>query len=328
MIEPPFFLSEEAPEGLHHLLETTALGTAGARYEHLNHREVFERLDHPLHLYVKRRESLLGNITFCRRKEFWYIRYFAFRSSLQANQKSRKNKLNRLELHCKKWMELQLHEKRVEQFYAYIEPKNSRSLHMAHQFGFTYQSSIKSQTFTRFQPQIKYPLTIESLHNVQAYLRDHFKNLPLFTESQLNHGNYYVLRKNQKIAAIARATKGEWRWHRFPGKMGGFHAKILPFLPYLNRLIHPANHRFIALDCVIIEDETILMDDFFESILSLENSHFAFWWVSEHNGIFRKIASSLAWGPIHRLFGASEVHLMHKGNAWQGDFFVNGLDLI
>ena len=84
-----FKLRLEATPALLELLNNTTLGTNGAKYRHLDTSKRILEADNPLFLSVERNDKVLGNITFCQRDNFWYIRYFAFSTYTQSGIKKK-----------------------------------------------------------------------------------------------------------------------------------------------------------------------------------------------------------------------------------------------
>lgn len=90
-LSPFFQLRETHTQGIIDLLEATTLGTNGAKYKHLNTAERIKEADSPLFLSLERNDKVMGNVTFCRREDHWYIRYFAFQSFLQGSESTKNN---------------------------------------------------------------------------------------------------------------------------------------------------------------------------------------------------------------------------------------------
>ena len=84
-----FKLRQEVTPALLELLNNTTLGTNGAKYRHLDTTSRILEADNPLFLSMERNDKVIGNVTFCQRDKFWYIRYFAFHSFAQAGIKKK-----------------------------------------------------------------------------------------------------------------------------------------------------------------------------------------------------------------------------------------------
>jgi L-amino acid N-acyltransferase YncA len=140
---------DQATEGILHLLEGTQLGTNGAKYTHLDTRKHVQEIDEPFYLTLEKRDTVIANLTFCKRDKDWYLRYFAFHQAFQrkkAKAGSTSNNLFKTELNT--FFNQQLESEKVHRFYAYIDPKNDRSMAMAQNFGFEKVSEIITHTFS------------------------------------------------------------------------------------------------------------------------------------------------------------------------------------
>ena len=122
--------SEVISENLIELLEGIELGTNGARYIHLDMRNRIKEADHPISYSLVRNETLIANVTFCRREVGYYLRYFAF-SRVFQNKSTKKPKTksssspfeNKIEEAFLALTKLQPH----LPMYAYIDYENDRS---------------------------------------------------------------------------------------------------------------------------------------------------------------------------------------------------------
>jgi hypothetical protein len=81
-----FTVRHEATPALLDLLTKTTLGTNGACYRHLDTRTRILEADNPVFVSLERDGKVQGNVTFCQRKERWYVRYFAFSGQKQASK--------------------------------------------------------------------------------------------------------------------------------------------------------------------------------------------------------------------------------------------------
>ena len=128
-------------------MNSVTLGSNGARYRHKGIEKRINKLYNPLYLNLTLRGKLTANVTFCRRGEDWYVRYFAFdqlfQSAAKKKQKSKgKSKLNQ---QLNNFFQNALDsENEPNCFYAYIDPKNDRSLWMSETFGYQTTAKIAS----------------------------------------------------------------------------------------------------------------------------------------------------------------------------------------
>ncbi len=333
-----FVFHEKVTDGILSLLKRTTLGAQGARYQHLDTEQRIHQLDNPLFLSVERTEKVLGNITFCRRGKQWYIRYFAFDSLLQTNQKTDKirNKNSTFKRALDQFFTYKLDPSKVdsiESFYAYIDPKNSRSMRMATQFGFKPIGSLCTQTFSRRKPKQKLNLHCSNDLAFQSkFLRTHFSSNHFYYEHATEEQpSYYTKNETGEITAFAKITRVNWRIERLPGKLGGVLVRIFPYLPFLNQLFRPKNHQFIVVEGLWFKNENpTYIQAFLESILAQEEKNLLIWWVDENLPLYQYVHKQVQWGPLHHLMGVQKVSVMQRGNQSikETSFYVAGMDLV
>ncbi len=324
-----FEVLPSATDDLIDLLDRTELGTNGARYRHLDTREKIDELaDDPVFLLLRPKGRLLGNLTFCRRDNALYIRYVAMNPLFQGSGKARgKGKsLLRSEL-CA------LLDRLAENatLYAYIEPRNARSLVMAETFGFRKRASLVSQTFSRLYPRKLDGLSIHSDWNsVATYFRESFSDHAFYFETHLKKGPFAVWSGPKGVKALARVHEANWEISRFPGKYGGVLRKTIPYIPLLRKLIRPASHRFTVVDSlVVLPGNEAESGRFLEGILHASGTNMLMWWTDSHEKLYRVIRDQTNWGLVHRFSGAAHVDCLIKGKSpGDGPVYVNGGDLI
>ena len=277
-LHPLFKLREQYTQGILDLLDSTVLGTNGAHYRHLDTAEKIEECDMPLHLSMERNEKVLGNVTFCRRNRDWYVRYFAFSESSQSTGKHKsKSKTNVLKSELNNFFEACLTEgydgREVKSFYAYIDPKNEKSLWMSETFGFKTIAEVATQTFSRVRPKSSSRLErLTDWTQVQELVEEKFGGYQYYFEAQTKKPPFYVLRDdNGEILAMAKTSLAKWEIKRLPGKFGGVLTKMIPFIPGLRKIIRPKNHTFIVPEAVFVKkNDTSILTELFEGILAKE----------------------------------------------------------
>lgn len=335
-----FVFREQVTESILQLLENTTLGTNGAKYRHLDTGKRIQEIDNPLFLTVERHQKAIGNVTFCRRGKAWYIRYFAFDKMFQANKQKKNHKEKHS--HFKEQLEDFFQEKldpnspdSIDSFYAYIDPNNAKSMWMAENFGFHTVGKLMTQSFSRIRP-------VQSIDIEQCFDRDVYKKFigekfgtyVHFQSNQHDKGCVYVSRDEfGEIIAFAKISHVHWKIERLPGFLGGFLVRFLPFIPFLNKIIHPNNHQFIVPESVYIKNNNPeLMEQFFESMLKRENRNLILWWVDQNELLYTKVRHKMHWGILNRLVGVNAVHVVERTKAEiepsASPFFVRGIDLV
>ncbi len=312
-MHPIFKFREEPTEGILSLLESVTLGTDGAHYRHLDTRERIHEADNPLFLSMERHEKVLGNVTFCRRKKNWYIRYFAFDQAMQAQGKRKSSSNGSLKRELQAFFERQLKSGEVESFYAYIDPRNVKSLWMSENFGFKSMAKIATQTYsvTR-KPKVGRVEKVVNPASTPDEVLQQFEKQRFFFNDQLKKGPHFsVCDQDGQLLAFAKTTAASWEIKRLPGKMGGFLVKLLPFIPVLNRLIRPSHHSFVVPEAVYVKDnDPTLLQELFNGILAHENKRVIMWWVDENDALYQAMQSKVKWGLLNKLIGVNYAELV------------------
>ena len=326
----PIFKLRSKPTGeIIQLLESVTLGTDGAKYKHLDTRSRILESDDPLFISLERHDKPLGNITFLRRGSNWYLRYFAFDKWLQAGGNKRTKGEGMLKKNVEQLFLNAMHGEygeKVNYFYAYIDPKNTKSLWFAENFGFEPISRFATQTFSRSRPKKRVDVIKSNDWNeVKQVVVDNYGGHEFFNDHHTSKPPFYLV-KDDKFETIAfcKMTEVTWEIERLPGRFGGLLTKIIPFIPVLRKIIHPKEHRFLVPDAVYVKDnDPQLLEDFFETILNIEKRNLIIWWVDKKEPLFKKVSTSLKWGILHKMIGVSEVYLMVRKNP-QSDRQLSG----
>lgn len=341
-LHPAFKLYEESSEAQLALLDGTILGTNGARYKHLDTYEKIHACDNLLHLSLERGGKLQGNISFCRRQNSWYIRYFAFAESAQASgiEKSTKMRDGLLKRELKAFFESVFegaYGPRIEAFYAYIDPKNVRSLWMSENFGFQTIGQIATQTFSRSRPKASKHLELLSDWNEIASLQARqFGKQNFYTPVQAQKGPWYVLKNSSgDIVAGARFYQAHWQFQRLPGKWGGVLTRCVPWIPGMRKIIRPADHRFLVPEGVFaLNNDPDLLEQLFEGMLAAEKKNLLLWWVDEQDELYNSTRLKVKWGLLHRAVGVhhADVVCLRQDEAYaqlrERSTYTIGLDFI
>lgn len=338
-IRPPFILRERHTEGILKLLKQTTLGTDGARYRHLNTEEIISDLDNPLFLSLERSEKVIGNISVCRRNDNWYIRHFAFDSLFQSTQSSNRNTAkgsNEVKTSSLKNTIGHFFEEHTQNgicFYAYIDPKNMRSKNMCETFGFQTISRLKTHSFSRSNPRQNAQLAeVHDPAKIQTLSKQFSQHL-FYTDVQPKKSRVYAVKDKGELLAFARIHKAHWQIERLPGKMGGLLVKIVPFIPFLNRLLIPSNHRFLVPDMVWVKNnDPKLLESLFESLLAAEKHRLILWWTDEKDPVLQH-ENRVSWGIFRQFLGNPVVDVVAKFKpenkpATDQPVFVCGIDLV
>src|SRR5690554_2693284 len=279
-VKAPFVIRENYNDEVLKLLKSVTLGSNGARYQHQRLEQRIQHIYKPLFLNLERNDKVLGNITLCRRPENWYVRYFAFDLGMQATSKQPRSKASNSGLK-KRINEVfesayELKDNKASLLYAYIDPRNERSLWMSQNFDFYTVAKIATQSFSRVKPRAQNE--VKSL-KVNDFIREKvkaiYKDYPFyFIHHTFNDDPFYTLTVDGKIVAFAKTHSAEWKISRLPGKRGVLLKNIIPFVPGLRKVIRPNSHVFTVVDSVWCEgNNPKLLGKLFEGILYQEKTN-------------------------------------------------------
>lgn len=313
-----FTIRYEATPALLDLLSQTTLGTNGACYRHLDTKTRIFEADNPLFLSVERDGKVQGNVTFCRRGEHWYVRYFAFSGQKQAarnGQHADKGK-SMLKKEIAGFYEEVFEGKygdAPDALYAYIDPKNERSKWMAEQFGFRTEAHLVTQTFSRRKPKAAPNLRIltdEAL--IKAQLEKIGQAHAYFVPEHAERPEFYgMFDDNNELIAFAKITRANWVIERLPGSMGGLFTKIVPWVPGLRRIVKPKCHRFLVPESVIAKnDDPEILSAFFEGMLHAENINALVWWIDRREPVWLHTKNDIDWGLLHKVTSQTPVDVV------------------
>jgi hypothetical protein len=320
-LSPIFKIRNEATPALLELLNNTTLGTNGAKYRHLDTTKRILEADDPIFLSMERNEKVIGNITFCRRGNFWYIRYFAFSSFVQAGsnkkQEDKSNSFLKRELNTffDEVFEGKHSSMPVSSMYAYIDPHNERSKWMSENFGFNVIAQLATQTYRRIFPKASKRLELVTDWNeIQPIVERQFSKHKYFFTTHAERPPFYVLRdSNGEIIALTRVTTVQWEIVRLPGKMGGFLTKAIPYIPLLNRLIKPKNHTFLVPEIVYAKNNDFeLLDELFSAILFDKKLNLIIWWIDQKEPLYQSVKQKMNWGILNKIIGVSPVDVVQR----------------
>lgn len=338
-----FQIRREPTESIIQLLDKVTLGTDGAHYRHLDTREKIHEADSPLYYSLERNGRAIGNITLCERSNDWYLRYFAFDPMIQGagKKRSKGSKENRLKKEVVSFLDRlfkgEFSEDPARSVYAYIDPKNQKSLWMSEAFGFKFARSVYTQSYSRVSPKRSERLVSDlSWDQLEDRIRAQYNNYSYFYPVQTGKGPFFgLVDENKELIACLKVTKAEWEISRLPGKAGGFLVKILPYIPVLNKLIRPKHHRFLVPDAIWVKDnDPATLNELLEGVLSAEGENLMLWWVDPSDDLYSAVQNKMKWGLIHKIIGINEAHLVVLGDenvlteTKSKPHFVSGFDFV
>jgi hypothetical protein len=337
-----FKLREEVTPEILDLLTQTTLGTNGAMYRHLDTPTRILEADNPLFLSMERNEKVIGNVTFCQRGNAWYIRYFAFHSLVQAGTTKKKedkgNSFLKRELNhfFTEVFDGKHSEQAIDSMYAYIDPRNDRSKWMSKNFGFNVVSQLTTQSYSRLYPKKSERLVkLENWRQVEPMVQEKYGNNAYYFTTHAQKAPFYCLQNDSgEIIATCRVTKVNWEIIRLPGQFGAILTKLIPAIPFLNKLIQPKRHTFLVPEIVTAKsNDPKLIDELFSAILAEEKLNLMLWWIDQKDELYTSINAQLSWGLFHKLVGAHPVDVVERRNPnsnfeTKSPVFVTAFDMI
>jgi len=323
-----------------------SIGTNGAIYQHLHTSEKINLLHQPHFFTIFRNENVIGNITFCEREislqdkkiNSLYIRYFAFRNAFQSNGIKNENKKNSVfEKYVKSLLEtsnLNLDEPEYEPmiYWAYIDPENNRSLNMGERFNFEKIGSFKTIAFSRFFPKKSESVYLSHKNEreeILNHLNEYYKDYSFYSPIHLFENNNYFVYKNKegKIIAGIQANKVHWKIKALPGFKGKIMVNLLPYIPFVRRIINPKKYSFLATEGFFcVKDEEGCLTAFFSGILSLQKVNSLLFWVDENDNRLNSLFKNIKLGSLQKIKSDNSIDILAKFNNFptseKNDFYT------
>jgi hypothetical protein len=323
--------SNTAPKSVIELLNNTLIGTEGSLYQLLDTETKIHDLVDPNFIYLERNEKAIGNVTICERlvklngeeEQSLYIRYFAFEKIFQGGSSIGKSNSAFHEyfkhLFCSSNMDPVNPEKNKSVYWAFIDPQNLRSFNMNKKFGFQSVGTFRTKAFSRVSPklikgveQIADKEKESVLQDIKAFYNDFnfFSAVHLF-----DHNNYFVYKFNGEVVAGIQANPVRFKIKSLPGISGKFLIRALPFIPRLNKLINPHEHKFLATEGIFWKDgHQDKVQRLLEGVLYKTKQHSLLLWYDDSNQMLEKL--DIKWGSIQRLKKDNPIHIVAKFNGY------------
>lgn len=283
----------------------------------------------------------------------YFIRFFAFRSSLQSGGKGNSAKNRRrvaaedslkqkiLELFKNPGeFELPGYDPRAPSlFYAFLEAGNQRSLNLVRQTEMHRIRAFHTLAISRFFPKrCKGFRTIreQEIPAMKHLLKEYYKGYSLYQNDHLNYeGQYYVLEEKGEILAGIQANPTAFRIMKIPGFRGWIFTHILPGIPLLKRLFRKGYFRFVEMEYIYHAPgrEDLIMP-MIESALAEMNRCATLIWLDAESGLYRYLKHKRK-GAMKYVYKNNPVDLMAnfsqdgEPEAFRNKpAFVQGIDMV
>lgn len=316
------------------LFENTVLGTNGAKYKHLDVAQSVAHTDQPLSFSLRRREQLIANITFCKRPFGLYLRYFAFDKRFQSKGKARMNPKSQIKQEIETvFQEITAQYPGADNYcYAYIDAKNVRSKWMSETFGFQTKAYLATQSFSRIWPKANPTLKEERMSpELFETIEKNYSHYTAYFTHFFEKGTVYsIFDPNGRRLAFAQFHKVRWEIQRLPGKLGGLQVKLLPYIPFINKLIQPKEHTFLVPEVVCNPSGNIAdVQRLFEAVLAKEQLHSLLWWNDTRDRLYQKAQQTFSWGLLHNIIGVAKVDVVVRGDFEPKEpLFIAAFDMV
>jgi hypothetical protein len=203
---------------------------------------------------------------------------------------------------------------------------------MSETFGFQTKAKLATQSFSRIWPKTNASLKEEAMNaDLVEAIQKKYSHYAAYFAHFFEKGSVYTLfDANGTRLAFAQFHKVRWEIQRLPGKFGGLSVKLLPFLPFLNKLIQPKEHTFMVPNIVCNPSRNIKdVERLFEAVLAKENLHSMLWWNDTRDLLYREAAQKFSWGLLHQIIGVAEVDVVVRGDFEPKDpFFIAAFDMV
>ena len=315
------------------LLESTTIGTNGAKYRHLHTGSKINDLYEPHFFTIYRRQKAIANVTLCERPllvksqpvDTIYIRYFAFDKTFQTKGKSGKKKRPSIfqqyvsALFDTGNMDVANPTTDPSVFWAIVDPENNRSWDMADKYGLETIATMRTLAFSRFFPKTNTNvsrLETGSEDKVWEQIKTFYKRHTNLTKVHLfKHNNYFVYKSNGKIVAGIQANKTQWRIEALPGLKGKILVKTLPYIPFIRKIINPKLYLFLATEGLFWEPgHEDKVKPLLEAVLAQQNCHSLLIWIDERDKALKTVLFNSKLGLLQKLKNDNPVEILAKFN--------------
>jgi hypothetical protein len=304
------------------ILQNNVIGTPGVSmtYRHLNVEDKINAIPDPYFVNLKKKDTIIGTCCFCKRLTMnagravtsFYIRYFSFADAYRQKPAAKRSvgttgvlKQEVMAVLAGQGLEMSVGEKYYH--YAYVDPRNIRSMRLCEAFGFEPVRNYATVIFNRLAPKNDMQLgvtevTSEDEPAVRELLSDFYRDYTMFSFDNLFQGRrYYVIRDAEnKIVAGVQANPDRWEVHTLPGLAGKVILNVFSRVPLLKKLFSK-DYQFLTLEGVYYaagcEGQ---LEVLFESLLARYQLNNAILVVDRESGLYKAL-KSLKLGLVEKL---------------------------
>ncbi|HEX5171925.1 MAG TPA: hypothetical protein VFW11_22250 [Cyclobacteriaceae bacterium] len=337
------------------LLNESVIGTPGSGmlYQHKSVEARIASIKAPSFIELHTKFGLVGTCCFCYRAtrnidriyDSFYIRYFSFKKTFRAksipHERSRTGKLRE---EIEKLLQGRAMKVSSEKFfhYAYVDPRNTRSVLMCKEFGFREVRKFTTFIFSRLNPRIARGVEIskvrkEEIPEIKRLLLDRYAGFTMVSiEDLFRPDEYYVVRDpSGKVVVGAQVSPTHWRIYKMHNQASTILLSLLTRVPVLNRLVNK-DFRFLAVDALFFTEgyehftETLLSFllrkfRYFNAFIPSDNDSPLYRHLEKLNlGVVSKISKQVSTDVICRFQNFSDQEIDHFT---QHPAYVSALDI-
>ena len=304
------------------ILNNNIIGTPGLGmlYQHLGVLNKIYKIEDPYFVNLERNNEIVGTGCFCSRTTInsgvpiptFYIRYFSFKEKYRRKKINRKEATGTSNLRNEIRLVLSgqgLDKQSDDKFfqYAYVDPRNIRSLLLCNEFGFQPVRQYATIIFNRIVPDARKANRVkealpEEREVIKNFLLYFYKEYTMFSfENLLNGRKYYTIKdQNGKIVAGVQVNPDLWNVIELPGLIGKLILNSFTYLPFLNRLFNK-KYRFITLDGIFfLKGYEKTLEELFEGLLSMYKVNSAITLVDPETLLYKEL-KSMKLGLVDKL---------------------------
>jgi hypothetical protein len=307
----PFEVRKSPTPELLQLLNNNIIGTPeqGMLYQHRGVHNKIDWIADPYYVNLIRNNKIAGTCCFCKRNTLnhdlgltsFYIRYFTFLDSLRSRQGKKKTTTRKSFLRegiqsilSGEMLGMNANDKFFH--YAYVDPRNSRSVVLCDEFGFEPVRQFTTILFNRIRPREYKGVKIQSITTseqteVRERIAMRYKEHTMFSwENLLGARTYYIIRNQHgEIMAGVQVNPELWKIISLPGAAGKIILNTFSHLPYLNRLFNK-NYKFLTFEGIYYQaGAEDYLEMLFENLLSRYNMYSAIIPVDADSALYRTL---------------------------------------
>jgi hypothetical protein len=338
------------------LLHASVIGTPGSGmlYQHKSIERRIRDIKVPFFVELRTKLGLVGTCCFCFREtlnrnrtyQSFYIRYFSFKENFRAKRTPQpRPRAGKLRQEINTLLDGEHFESvSTDKYfhYAYVDPRNTRSVLLCQEFGFQYVRRFTTFVFSRLNPKVESGITVsqvnqEEISELRRLLLNRYSDFNMVSFDGLFVNDPYYVAKDStgRIIAGAQVSPTHWRIYKMHNKANTMLLSILSHVPFLNRLVNK-EFRFLALDGLYFTEGYEHYTEALLCFLLRKHNHFNVFMPSDddsslfrhleklNHGIVSKISKQVSTTVICRFhnFSTTEIEQFKQYPA-----YVSALDI-